>query len=259
MISAGSSLGDQIRFYRVNNTIASPSALALNDTIGFLGWFGYNGTQSVMGSEIVGVVSQNWTGSVNGAQVQIKATPNGANATETEALFQGGVLFGTSGSPQGVGTVNAIGGYWSNGVEVIDPSQAATFAGGLTATIALSSSALNYACYNASTHVFTYDNSSTCLVSSLRFKHDVRPIDDAIGTVMRLDPIDFVYNDQSNQPGRQMGLSAESVAAAAPSLALFDREGRPEKVKYIEVIGLLTAAVQEQQHEIKKLEAIVHH
>jgi hypothetical protein len=46
---------------------------------------------------------------------------------------------------------------------------------------------------------------------------------------MRLDAINFVYDDQSNQKGVQIGLSAESAAAASPELATFDEAGRPEK------------------------------
>lgn len=121
-------------------------------------------------------------------------------------------------------------------------------------SIANSSSALTYLCWNSSTGLVTYDNSGTCLVSSLRYKHDVTAIVDPVGKLMQMDPIQFVYDDQSNQAGQQIGLSAESVAKAIPFLATYDKHGRPEKVKYIAMIGLLTAAVQRQEIEIERLE-----
>jgi hypothetical protein len=113
----------------------------------------------------------------------------------------------------------------------------------------------NYVCgFTSSGQIFF--GTGTCTASSLRFKHDVRPIDNPIGRVMGLDAIDFLYNADAgaaDYPGRQYGLSAESVAKAAPALVVYDKEGLPERVKYEEAIGLLTAAIQAQQREIDKL------
>jgi hypothetical protein len=245
--------GASVRMYRADGTIASPTTLVNTDAIGIVSWGGYNSSAYKSGAAIMEAhATETWSGATNGTAVSIQSTPNSSTTRQIEATFQGGIASG-SGTPQGLGSVNAPGGFYVGSQSVINGSSGANFPGGLTATIASATAALTYACYNSSTGVFTYDSAGTCLVSSLRFKHDVKEITNPIDKIMALQPIDFVYNDQSNLPGRHIGLSAESVAAAVPELVTYDHDHRPEKVKYLELIGLLTAAIQDQQKEINAL------
>lgn len=120
-------------------------------------------------------------------------------------------------------------------------------------------SALNYLCYNLGTGAMSYDGTSTCLVSSLRFKHDVVPLTNSLAVIAKIDPISFVYNDQSNIKGRQEGVSAESAARADPLLAEMDDQGKPFKVKSLQIIARLVGAMQEQQREIDALKRRFRH
>jgi hypothetical protein len=245
--------GASVRMFRSDGTVASPTTLINNDAIGLVSWGGYNSSTYKAGSAVVEAhATETWSVATNGTAVSIQSTPNSSTTRQIEATFQGGMASG-SGTPQGLGSVNAPGGFYVGSQSVINNSSAANFPGGLTATIASATAALTYTCYNSSTGVFTYDSAGTCLVSSLRFKHDVKEITNPIDKIMALQPIDFVYNDQSNLPGRHIGLSAESVAAAVPELVTYDHDHRPEKVKYLELIGLLAAAIQDQQKEINAL------
>lgn len=116
-----------------------------------------------------------------------------------------------------------------------------------------SSAVLDYACWNVATGQLTGDGSGLCSASSLRFKHDVHPLTDSLDVVMKIDPIAFIFNDQSSRKGPQEFVSAESVAAADPVMVTYDDEGKPLSPKIMALIGRLYGAVQEQQHEIEEL------
>lgn len=116
-----------------------------------------------------------------------------------------------------------------------------------------STAALNYMCYNNSTDAITFDSSGTCLVSSLRFKHSVRQLHGNLAFAMAIDPISFLYNDQSVIKGRQEGVTAESMAAADPLSVEYGDDNKPLKPKMMALIAHLYGAVQEQQREINRL------
>lgn len=117
--------------------------------------------------------------------------------------------------------------------------------------------ALNTVCMDA-TFNLSYNNGG-CTSSSRRFKHDIRPLDSGIDTVLRLKPVSYVYNasfaprDQS----AHLGFIAEDVAATEPRLATFDPKGAPDGVQYDKVTALLTRAVQELKADNDNLRATV--
>lgn len=109
-------------------------------------------------------------------------------------------------------------------------------------------------CWATGAGALTYDNTSTCLVSSKRFKKNIKPLKDSLTVIAALNPVQFEYKDQKTSPGLHVGFTAENVAAVDPRFAAFDDEGKPLKVRYIEMVALLTQAMQEQQREIIRLE-----
>ncbi len=111
---------------------------------------------------------------------------------------------------------------------------------------------------------------TTMTVSSRRFKEDIRDIAEESDGLMRLRPVAFKFKPQVDPTGlTQYGLIAEEVADVYPDLVAYDRDGRPETVRYHLVNALLlnevqkrhrTAEVQEktieqQQAEIEGLKA----
>ena len=112
-----------------------------------------------------------------------------------------------------------------------------------------------YVCFGTG-GLLTYDTTNTCLISSAKYKTDMRPLRAALSEVMRLRPISFKYKPKYNPGhlGTQVGFTAESVAKADSRLAAFDpKSGKPRSVQYDHVSVVLVAAMQTQQREIERL------
>ncbi|HEU5251429.1 MAG TPA: tail fiber domain-containing protein [Thermoanaerobaculia bacterium] len=86
--------------------------------------------------------------------------------------------------------------------------------------------------------------------SSRDVKEDIREIAHESDGLMRLRPVAFKYTTQIDPTGlAQYGLIAEEVADVYPDLVAYDRDGRPETVRYHLVNALLLNEVQ-KQHRI---------
>jgi hypothetical protein len=89
--------------------------------------------------------------------------------------------------------------------------------------------------------------------SSRRVKEDIREIAEESDGLMRLRPVAFRYKPQIDPTGlAQYGLIAEEVADVYPDLVAYDRDGRPETVRYHLVNALLLNEVQKQHRTIEK-------
>jgi hypothetical protein len=101
------------------------------------------------------------------------------------------------------------------------------------------------------------------VVSSARFKDDVRPMNKASEALFALEPVTFRYKKQLDPKGMsQFGLVAEEVEKVNPDLVLRDKQGKPYSVRYDAVNAMLLneflkehRTVQEQQKEIAALRA----
>jgi hypothetical protein len=107
------------------------------------------------------------------------------------------------------------------------------------------------------------DNKLGTVVSSRRFKHDIKPIDKASEAILALKPVTFHYkSDTTNTP--RFGLIAEDVAEVSPELVIPDKEGKPLSVRYEDVNVMLLneflkehKKVEEQQANIAELKSTV--
>ncbi len=107
--------------------------------------------------------------------------------------------------------------------------------GGITGTLT-NVATTSAVCYNTSTGLLTYDGTlGTCTVSTMRVKHDIRPL--ATGSlldgVLRMQPDSFFYNDDQHTPGQQLGLMAEDLAAIDGRLVSYDDQGRPNAIRFL--------------------------
>jgi hypothetical protein len=86
------------------------------------------------------------------------------------------------------------------------------------------------------------------VASSSRYvKEDIRAIAEESDGLMKLRPVAFRYKPQIDPTGLvQYGLIAEEVADVYPDLVAYDRDGRPETVRYHLVNALLLNEVQKQ-------------
>jgi hypothetical protein len=113
------------------------------------------------------------------------------------------------------------------------------------------------------------------LLSSARFKDEIRPMNKASEAILALNPVTFRYKkelDPKSVP--QFGLVAEEVEKVAPDLVKRDRDGKLQTVRYDAVnamllneflkehrtveelkneIALLAATVKEQASQIQKV------
>ena len=96
----------------------------------------------------------------------------------------------------------------------------------------------------------------TGIPSARRFKQDIQPMAGASDPLMKLRPVTFRY--RSNPSSLQYGLIAEQVAKVMPTLAVYAKDGRPETVSYQSLPVLLLNMVQQQQRQIRTLEARNH-
>jgi hypothetical protein len=96
---------------------------------------------------------------------------------------------------------------------------------------------------------------------SRRFKHTIRPMDNASEGILALKPVAFHYKDDAtNTP--QFGLIAEDVAEVNPDLVMCDENGEIYTVRYEAVNAMLLneflkehATVQELKKEIAALKS----
>jgi hypothetical protein len=77
--SYGSTNSSYVDFRRSRGTSSTPTAIQVNDALGGLGGFGYNGSAYVAGGSAVFLANQTWTGLVNGARFEVRLTENNAN------------------------------------------------------------------------------------------------------------------------------------------------------------------------------------
>ena len=103
----------------------------------------------------------------------------------------------------------------------------------------------------------TYDvqvnnNGDLCRVSSSkRYKKNIRELESQPDKILDLKPVSFEWKTTSE---KDVGLIAEDVHKLIPALVGYDKEGRPDAVKYDKVAIYLLEVVKEQQERISALE-----
>ena len=114
------------------------------------------------------------------------------------------------------------------------------------------------------------------IVSSARFKKEIKPMDKASEAILALKPVSFRYKHDLDPEGiPQFGLVAEEVEKVNPDLVARDDQGKPYTVRYEAVNAMLlneflkehrtvqqlksTAAKQEATiaHQQKQIEALI--
>ncbi len=114
------------------------------------------------------------------------------------------------------------------------------------------------------------DNKIGTLVSSRRFKNEIKPMDKASEAILALKPVTFRYKKEIEPNGAIMfGLIAAEVGQVDPDLVTRNHKGEVEAVRYEAVNAMLLneflkqhdaflkehQTVQEQQKEIDALRA----
>src|SRR5205814_3797987 len=103
------------------------------------------------------------------------------------------------------------------------------------------------------------------VVSSERFKDDVKPMEKASEAILALQPVTFRYKHDLDPDGiPQFGLVAEQVEKIDRNLVVRDDQGKPYSVRYDAVNAMLLneffkehQKVEEQAHSIQKQSATI--
>jgi hypothetical protein len=101
------------------------------------------------------------------------------------------------------------------------------------------------------------------IMSSRRFKEDIKPMDKTSEDILALQPVTFRYKKDFDPTGTaQFGLVAEDVAKVNSDLVVRDKEGKPYSVRYDQVNAMLLneflkerKRVEDQQETIAQLKS----
>jgi len=92
------------------------------------------------------------------------------------------------------------------------------------------------------------------VLSSRRFKHDIKPMDKASEAILALKPVTFHYkSDTKGTP--QFGLIAEEVAEVNPDLAVRDKKGEILSVRYDQINAMLLNEFLKEHKRVEQLKS----
>jgi len=102
------------------------------------------------------------------------------------------------------------------------------------------------------------DNKVGTIVSSRRFKDQIKPMDKASEAILALKPVTFRYKKEIESRGSIMfGLIAEEVEQVAPDLVTRNDKGEAEAVRYEAVNAMLLNEFLKEHDQVQDLKAIV--
>jgi hypothetical protein len=93
------------------------------------------------------------------------------------------------------------------------------------------------------------------VVSSARFKDEIKPMDKASETILALKPVTFRYKHELDPKGiAQFGLVAEDVEKVNPDLVAHDADGKAYTVRYEAVNAMLLNEFLKEHRKVQDLE-----
>jgi Chaperone of endosialidase len=102
------------------------------------------------------------------------------------------------------------------------------------------------------------NNKLGTIISSKRFKEDIKPMDEASNALFALKPVSFRYKKEIDPSGTsQLGLVAEDVQKVNPDLVVCDKEGKVYSVRYDQVNAMLLNEFLKAHSKIEQQEATI--
>ena len=96
------------------------------------------------------------------------------------------------------------------------------------------------------------------VVSSARFKNQIKPMDKASEAILALKPVTFRYKEELDPDGMpQFGLIAEEVEKVNPDLVVRDEDGKVNTVRYEAVSAMLLNEFLKEHQKLTEFEATV--
>jgi hypothetical protein len=102
------------------------------------------------------------------------------------------------------------------------------------------------------------NNKLGTVVSSKRFKEDIKPMDKISDALFSLKPVTFHYKKEID-PAKvsQLGLVAEDVEKVNPDLIVRDKEGKPYTVRYDQVNAMLLNEFLKEHKKVQEQGATI--
>jgi hypothetical protein len=88
--------------------------------------------------------------------------------------------------------------------------------------------------------------------SSITFKENINPIENALALVMQLAGVTY---DRKDNKEHEAGLIAEQVYKIIPDLVSLDADGKPHGIKYTKLSAYLIESIKTLNEEIKKIKS----
>jgi uncharacterized coiled-coil protein SlyX len=96
------------------------------------------------------------------------------------------------------------------------------------------------------------------MVSSARFKNEIKPMDKASEVILALKPVTFHYKAEIDPKGiPQFGLVAEEVEKVNPDLVARDDQGKVYTVRYEAVNAMLLNEFLKEHRKVQEQEATI--
>ena len=97
------------------------------------------------------------------------------------------------------------------------------------------------------------------VVSSARFKDEIKPMDKASEAILALQPVTFRYKHELDPDSiPQFGLVAEQVEKVNPDLVARDEQGKPYTVRYEAVNAMLLNEFLKEHRKVEEQQATHH-
>jgi trimeric autotransporter adhesin len=96
------------------------------------------------------------------------------------------------------------------------------------------------------------------VVSSRRFKDEIKPMEQTSEVIYQLKPVSFRYKREIESTGPpSFGLIAEDVDTVNPDLVLHDKKGKPYTVRYDAVNAMLLNEFLEEHRKVQEQQATI--
>ena len=217
-----------------------------NTAIGELAGGNYTGTES--NNICIGSDTQGTAGESNAIRIG-DASPSGGIDVVTSGPLANAISIGSGLSTQGISILTLLGfGSVSiaNGLQTTNGASTCFIGGIYNQAFGPQDMAVRVG----------NDNKLGTVVSSRRFKHDIKPMDNSSEAILSLKPVTFQYNsDTTNTP--RVGLVAEDVAQVSRGLVIADKEGKPLSVRYEDVNVMLLNEFIKEHKKVEQLQATV--
>jgi hypothetical protein len=112
-------------------------------------------------------------------------------------------------------------------------------------------------CEDTTTHALYFGSGAAGIckgTSSIRFKHDILPLEAGIEEILRLGTVSYYLNEGYGDSSRKLyGFTAEQMYEVLPELVWVGKDGRPDSIDWAGLVPVLVNAIKWQQAEIDDL------